>query len=387
MNTAALFKQISRRMQADFEASAQVRHAGSKGTVRENILRNFLAEGRLPGKYGLGSGEVVGRIRSTSNQCDLIIYDKLEGVALHYDENTQVYPIDCVYGIVEVKSALSKAELIDSLDKIATFKAIAPGDRVAIRLGGMTTSQIRSRPFGMVFAYSLSGNSLSSLEANLREWQKGRDPSTWPNYICVLSQGVIFHQTNGIWEKALSSEALNDTCWPIAIHHREDSLYEFYCTLHDLCAGMRLGPVELATFYQPHEGIGRFVVKGRVEFVRESDKQRVRFTQAFLEKVVAWCSEKGSMTYGDFFRKQLGQAPEGTERVPHLMARATYLYNPLGLPGLPELGGMPIKFNAQGQPEMSAPSLLNVWQGVIDDRFYIISLDATGSDDFEIMPD
>jgi len=150
---------------------------------------------------------------------------------------------------------------------------------------------------------------------------------------------------------------------------------------------MRLGPVELATFYQPHEGIGRFVVKGRVEFVRESDKQRVRFTQAFLEKVVAWCSEKGSMTYGDFFRKQLGQAPEGTERVPHLMARATYLYNPLGLPGLPELGGMPIKFNAQGQPEMSAPSLLNVWQGVIDDRFYIISLDATGSDDFEIMPD
>jgi len=386
MDTAALFKQISRRMQADFEASTQIRHAGSKGTVRENILRNFLAEGRLPGKYGLGAGEVVGRVRSTSNQCDLIVYDKLEGVALHYDESTQVYPIDCVYGIVEVKSALSKAELIDSLDKIATFKAMAPGDRVTIRVGAMTTSQIRSRPFGMVFAYSLSGNSLSSLETNLREWQKDKDPSIWPNYICVLGEGVIFHQANGIFEEALSSESLNENCWPIAIHHREDSLYNFYCTLHDLCAGMRLGPVELATFHQPHEGIGRFVVKGRVEFTRKSDNQRVRFTQDFLEKVVAWCSEQGPMTYGDFFQKQLGQVPQGLERVPHMLAREVHLYDPLGLPGLPELGEMPFKLSAEGAPEMSAPSLLNVWQGVVNDRFYIISLDAVENVDFEVMP-
>jgi transposase InsO family protein len=49
-------------MRLDFEASAQVKHAGSKGTIRENNLRSFLAEGRLPAKCGLGAGEIVGRI-------------------------------------------------------------------------------------------------------------------------------------------------------------------------------------------------------------------------------------------------------------------------------------------------------------------------------------
>jgi hypothetical protein len=102
-------------MRADFEASAQVKHSGSKGTIRETNLRNFLAGGRLPGKYGLGSGEVVGRVRDTSRQCDVIVYDKVNGVTLPYDESVQVFPIDCVYGVIEVKSALSKPEFLDSL--------------------------------------------------------------------------------------------------------------------------------------------------------------------------------------------------------------------------------------------------------------------------------
>ena len=59
MDTRTLFQKISQRMSVDFEASAQIKHAESKGTARENILRDFLAE-RLPAPYGLISGEVVG---------------------------------------------------------------------------------------------------------------------------------------------------------------------------------------------------------------------------------------------------------------------------------------------------------------------------------------
>jgi hypothetical protein len=95
-------------MHADFEAAAQINHSVSKGTFRENVLKDFLAEGRMPYKYGIGSGEVVGRVRDTSKQCDLIVYDRLNGVKLLYDEAIQVFPIDCIYGIIEVKSTLSK---------------------------------------------------------------------------------------------------------------------------------------------------------------------------------------------------------------------------------------------------------------------------------------
>ena len=94
-------------MHTDFVASAQVHHKGSKGTFREGILRDFLEAGRLPMRYGLGAGEIISYIRGeTSRQADLIVYDKLNGITLLYDKAVQVFPINCVYGIIEVKSAL-----------------------------------------------------------------------------------------------------------------------------------------------------------------------------------------------------------------------------------------------------------------------------------------
>lgn len=236
MDTKTLFQTISRRMRSDFEMTAQIQHKGSKGTVRENILQSFLKEGRLPSKYGIGAGEIVGRVKETSRQSDIIIYDKLNGVTLLYDDHTQVYPIDCVYGIIEVKSTLSKVEFIDSLDKIAAFKAMSPGGKISNPIGGgMNVAYPRPKPFGIVFAYNLSNNSLESLVANLREWEIDKDPSLWPNYICVLETGVIYHNNNNLFEKCLDSDKIVEGCWPISLLFGEDSLWNF-TLLYMICA-------------------------------------------------------------------------------------------------------------------------------------------------------
>jgi hypothetical protein len=251
MNTKMLFQKISQKMRAEFETSAQVKHSGSKGTIRENNLRNFLAEERLPSKYGLGAGEVVGRIRDTSRQCDVIVYDKVNGVTLLYDESVQVFPIDCVYGIIEVKSVLSKSEFLDSLEKIKSLKAMAPTGAVSQPLwGGMTMFHPRPRPFGIIFAYSLTGNSLDSLIENLKDWEKDTPATLWPNYVCVLETGVIYHHGQP-FETCLDSDRITAQSWPIALQHREDSLFQFYCALHDMCAHMQLGPVQLSSYYDP----------------------------------------------------------------------------------------------------------------------------------------
>jgi hypothetical protein len=223
-------------MRADFEASAQVKHSGSKGTIRENNLRKFLAEGRLPSKYGLGSGEVVGRVRDTSRQCGVVIYDRINVVTLTYDESIQVYPVCCVYGIIEVKSALSKTEFLDALEKVKTFKTMAPAGVVSRPMGShvMMISQ-RSQPFGLVFAYGLSDNSLSSLVENLKEWEAGNPPTLWPNYLCVLEAGVIYHRNN-LFEDFHDSNKITAETWPINISFGEDSLFKFYSALHDMCA-------------------------------------------------------------------------------------------------------------------------------------------------------
>lgn len=385
MDTSQLFKTISRKMQADFDATAQVKHRGSRGAVRENILRNFLSEGRLPPKYGLGSGEVVGRIKETSRQSDVIIYDKLNGVILLYDEQTQVYPIDCVYGIVEVKSGLSKRELFDALDKIAAFKAMAPSGAVSQPLGGVLSLQYaRPKPFGVVFAFSLSGNSLSSLSDNVREWEADKDPSLWPNYICVLGEGVISHWGPEVYDKPISSEDLKAGSRPISLSHGEESLFQFYCAVHDMCARMQLGPVELLRYYEPATRIGRFVVDGRINFTRASDGRSVQPSAAALSKIVEWCATRPQLKYGEILLKQFGALPVGMEGS-KVLQRKYHLYNPDDLPGLHELGSEPIVRSETGVMTIR-PSLASLHKLVIDGDDYLVAIASLGEADFEEAP-
>lgn len=383
MDAKALFQAISSKMHADFNASAQVAHRGSKGTIRENILRKFLEEGRLPSKYGLGSGEIVGRIKDTSRQSDLIIYDKIDGVTLLYDEHTQVYPIDCVYGIIEVKSGLSKTEFIDALDKIAAFKSMAPDGRVRQPIGSATVSFPRPRPFGMVFAYKLAGNSLDSLTKNLREWEQRHPPELWPNYVCVLGIGIISHQGKDAFEKYLDSESITAESWPMSLAYREDSLWNFYSVLHDLCVRMKLGPVELLTYYKPLTRIGRFVIDGPIEFLRLSDNAAIRPNEATITRIVDWCADQGPIRYEDYLRKRFGSVPVGLNNRQRL-DRHVYLYNPHDLPGFRELGDKPFQVDEDGA-RPSQPSLLSIFEVVIDGSFYAVCMDSLELEDFEVV--
>lgn len=374
MDTKTLFQSISRKMRADFEASAQVQHAGSKGTIRENILRAFLAKGRLPEKYGVGSGEIVGRTRDTSRQCDLIVYDKLNGVTLLYDEAVQVFPIDCVYGIIEVKSSLSKAELLDALEKVRALKGMAPGGSVQQAAGaGWSMIHSRPKPFGMIFAYNLADNSLESLRDNLREWEAANPPTVWPNYICVLETGVIYH-SGKVFEMSLGSDQITPQSWPLAMPYGGNTLFQFFCSLHDICAAMQLGPVELNHYYDPPLRIGRFVVYGRGmegELARPGlGGTRVRIRASTIERVLEWCAKNGRMKYGDVLVKRIGSIPMGMEDSP-LLKREVYLYNPANLPGLHEIDPNSFALNERGVT--MAPSLMSAIELLIDNQLYVIA--------------
>ena len=154
-DSRTLFQRLSQKLQADFEVSGHIQHAPSKGTVRENAPREFLAQGRLPMKYGNGSGEIIGHVRDVSPQCDLVIYDQINGATLISDPSVQIFPIESVYGIIELKSSLSKKTLIDALETIKAMKTMKLQRRQTHVGGGMQSIYARPRPFGMVFAYTL----------------------------------------------------------------------------------------------------------------------------------------------------------------------------------------------------------------------------------------
>ncbi|MBN3791860.1 DUF6602 domain-containing protein [Burkholderia sp. Ac-20353] len=386
MDAKQLFRSVSDKMRNEFEMSAHFAHFGTRGTAREDTLREFLAKGRLPAKYGLGSGEVVGHVRDVSRQCDIVIYDSMYGLSLHYAENSQIYPIDCVYGVIEVKSGLSKTELIDSLEKIKAFKEITMGSAITQPIGnGFTMVRARPKPFGVVFAYSLSGNSLDSLCQNLEDWESKNPPTSWPNYICVLGEGCISHQSG--FDNCIDSETITAASIPIALKHESDSLFKFYCAVHDMCSRMNLGPVELGRYFDPGVKIGRFSVFGRaIEAQLTIDGNAsvsARLKESTLEKIVAWCAKTEKIRHSDLLKKRFGALPAGVSENSAAMATLIYLYNPDNFPGIDDLRANP-PTNMEDTPEPHE-TLLQMFELVIDGNCYALPIGSLPPSEWDII--
>ncbi|MCY4375158.1 MAG: hypothetical protein OXC31_15475 [Spirochaetaceae bacterium] len=319
----------------DFKISAEIRHQGSKGAYRENTLRKFLSEGRLPSRYGVGEGEIVGYVRNVSRQSDLIIYDQINGIALIYDDNTQVFPIECVVGTVEVKSTLSKTAFIEALENIKSVKKLAPRETIAKSVAGrVTVSYPRPRPFGAVFGYQLGRNSLSSLGDNLREWEKDTPKEWWPNVVAVLDEGIIHHYRNGT-RVAYTNRDLGEATCLSSIHYKRDALFKFYSAIMDLCASSDLGPIVLSKYFDQAEQLGEHVVSNHDRFLRSDCDAVFKLTAGFVSKVVSYCREEGALTEEQVLMRRFGQIPVGLDK--HDLQERVFLYNPGGLKGIQDV--------------------------------------------------
>ncbi len=87
---------------------AAIVHAGEKGRALENGVHTLLRS-ILPAEYGLSTGFVVYHTPEgprLSSQLDIIIYDALRSGPLVSLETCDVFPLEAVYGYVEVKATL-----------------------------------------------------------------------------------------------------------------------------------------------------------------------------------------------------------------------------------------------------------------------------------------
>ncbi len=369
MDIKKVFRGISQKLQTDFEISSEIKHQGNKGTYRESALREFLLSGRLPKRFGIGTGEIIGPTRNVSKQSDLVIYDQLDGMSLVYDDNVQIYPIESVFGVIEVKSQLSKTELIKSLENIKSVKSLCPTESVTKTTNSfISMTYPRPKPFGIVFAYSLSNNSLESLLDNLREWEKENSKEHWPNLVVVLGEGVLYHYGDGMKNSSLfSNEEISKATGPSYLAYKKDTLFHFYSTLIDLCSGTSLGPVNLKRYFDPAEQLGNYVVRNHDGIMQDGSDSLHRLTLDFVDKVVQHCKKQGKTTHRELFIKQMGALPLGMED--DYLNYEVYHYDPDGLPGMHEIES-PIDFSggrAVATKKMLSPSH---WIEVDSDVYY-----------------
>lgn len=271
MDLGDRFERVEETMVSRFRESEAIAHAGDRGEDREEVLREFLAQ-HLPQRYGVTKGEVITRVGATSHSADIIIYDVLHCPVL-YSGRTVVLPVEGVYGIIEVKSRLSKAEFVDVSTKIERFKQLAPRDLSVIRTREYVTLHRPSRPFGIALGFALSENSLESLTVNFNERHgEIHDVNFFVNLVAVLGAGVIHLERVDLpaGEKHLLLDTDQTVEFILAEQHRERNEIEsgqllrsvtetvgsrtfgrFFVYLLLMLEQMRLGVPDLGQYMDP----------------------------------------------------------------------------------------------------------------------------------------
>lgn len=128
MDLSAVIIEVGRRLQSDFDVvSAQLKHAGEKGTHRENAIHQVLRD-HLPPRFGVMRGEVFSVTKDHSHQSDCIVFDAT--VTPPAFARSGVVPTEVVWAVVESKTRLNKRALDDARQAAKALKhllVIPPG--------------------------------------------------------------------------------------------------------------------------------------------------------------------------------------------------------------------------------------------------------------------
>lgn len=112
---AQFFGEIETTMKNRFRGwERNIPHEGEKGGIRERRVADFLSS-ILPKRYGIGTGHIIGHEKdmpglTVSNQCDIVIFDRHNGIALPVDEYYSLFPCECVFAVIEIKSKFAASD-------------------------------------------------------------------------------------------------------------------------------------------------------------------------------------------------------------------------------------------------------------------------------------
>lgn len=185
-----LFQLGAQSLKDDFERIRKsMPHHGVAGQEIENLLINFLNE-HLPRRFAAVSGLVIDNANSLSKQCDVLIYDAENSPVYRAGSVGQVLPSDSIASVIEVKSKLTKDELEDAAEKIASVKKLQRNPITNLDQPVNFSNFIFNNCLGVVFAYD-SKTSLKTLAKNLKEINKKLPRALWIDAIVVLGKGMI----------------------------------------------------------------------------------------------------------------------------------------------------------------------------------------------------
>lgn len=192
------FADIASKMQSQFNISGRLNHRGSKGSAREETLRDFLTDFMPRVAAVIGNAELISTDSRVSGQCDLLVVDA-STPPLWSGDSVQVVPIESCHAWIEVKSNLSVAELEKAWKAAVKVKemprvAYHPGLMGALfgtadHFGEVAKIHKEMTPQCHVFAYT--GASLELILETMVKLAADTDPGMGVDSVFILDRGFL----------------------------------------------------------------------------------------------------------------------------------------------------------------------------------------------------
>lgn len=132
-------------------SAASITHDGVMGSVTEQHFIAFLRRS-LPLRYAVDSAVVIDSNGATSDQIDIVIYDRQYTPTLLDQQCHRYVPAEAVYAAIEVKPKLSKTYLDYAGDKIKSVRCLERTSVAIVHAGGHYDPKLPSPILGGVVA-------------------------------------------------------------------------------------------------------------------------------------------------------------------------------------------------------------------------------------------
>lgn len=190
----------------NFSSAAGGTTPGLVGSAREHEVRKKL-QSILPTKVAVATGCVIDSFGNTSNQCDVILYEKdhCPVFSLNGDPTATYIPCESVIAVGEIKSSMGTKEINDAVDKIARVKSLQrySNDPTCFRKYGSVVSMQGAptesfdpvrKPFDQIYGFILC-NDFSLSESTVAERYAAacalHPEHVSPNLMVSLKDGLV----------------------------------------------------------------------------------------------------------------------------------------------------------------------------------------------------
>ena len=190
MDMSELFKDMQNQMLARLELGRKnITHSGEMGEAAENSWREWL-EYYLPNRYKVDKAFVIDCNGETSDQIDIVIYDRQYSYFVFRHEQVIYVPAESVYAVIEIKQELNKENLLYAGNKAKSVRKL---ERTSVDIP-FAAGIYRAKPLHEILAgiIALESTWADPIGKTLENNMKKLDKESRIDFGCILKQGSFW---------------------------------------------------------------------------------------------------------------------------------------------------------------------------------------------------